>query len=1106
MYQYNDKDGLSRQKRREEIEVNQPFRVMEDDFFHLFERVLGNAAFIRYFNFKNTPDGYWKALYNHQPLVVLMEIMFFDTHKKENDFATSKLQEKRKALAHEVEQALEEWIARLKGALSTKTTLLLTHLNYQFEMIAKDIKESREINKMANFHNFKKEASSSEDLISVAFYRRQEAVRTIQNNYTLYLDDIKAGAEVDPSMAIIFAFVKNYAEVVSRYNKRWQKLPEFYLEKILHVRPRASQLWTTWLVLEPDEKAGFICIPARTGFIAGKQPDETPIIYRNEKEHYISQIHLKKVLAYYFKEILLRKDLSVCIDPEDPSRDNPQKLFIKDTECEPISTGIMLESPLLLLREGKRRVYVRFVLMESESDISIPNDLNDAFCPEISTEEGWNAISDYTLTYNKYTNCLDFRFTLPPGSPSTESCKEVHGVVTQAPAIRLLMNPEATHYPYEWMMQYRFKEIRIGVDVSGITTFEIQTVMGPVDPSQPFFPFGAMPEQGSWMIWKNEELARKKVNKVCFTCNWLQLPVSDQGFYDTYKMYSPPLDNSSFKIRKDYLSQNKWCVESTATDNLFSYEAPKGKVKKESSFFWSVGKEAELDGSFRMELTGPAIGFGHTAFRKIFSDCVVQNSYAKKKALPPEVPVTPLMNLPEISYSADEVVRMQPGEDTSIRLYYVHPLMDDCMRDIDLTSPPLLFEGVSNKRNLLFGFSGAKGETFIRFFVDVAPLSMTLNRDDAFRVTWFIQKGPWIWEKLPFEVVYSDSTDDFMQTGLIELQLLEPIEEEWLDEWGLCWICAAFTDKGGNLSPSVFGFYMNVVPVVLDTQLPGFDEKQLPESLPAGSIEASEEILPGILAIRQIVDAYGGCRTESSEDLKIRISNRIRHRNRAILKRDYEELVLSNFDEIGKAYCFVNENSQTNTCESQTWVTLVLVPAVYIKGMYPLCNNSLLWRVEDLIRKHTSPFVKVRARNPFYEEITIRCRIDLVDTDVPRGELKREIQQRVEHCIAPWMEKGESPIFNYSFSIYDMKNEIANSDYILYVSDLVILQRTSYGMEVYHLEKYEANSESKTIQVKYPGNILFPGKNHLVYLSGEVEDGSTVGIEELEIDNTFIID
>ena len=85
MFRDRDKEGLSRQERLDAIRTDRPFRVMEDDFFHLAGRVLDNTSCIRYFNAKNIPDGYWEELYKNQPLIILLEILLFDTVKRERD-------------------------------------------------------------------------------------------------------------------------------------------------------------------------------------------------------------------------------------------------------------------------------------------------------------------------------------------------------------------------------------------------------------------------------------------------------------------------------------------------------------------------------------------------------------------------------------------------------------------------------------------------------------------------------------------------------------------------------------------------------------------------------------------------------------------------------------------------------------------------------------------------------------------------------------------------------------------------------------------------------------------------------------------------------------
>lgn len=159
------------------------------------------------------------------------------------------------------------------------------------------------------------------------------------------------------------------------------------------------------------------------------------------------------------------------------------------------------------------------------------------------------------------------------------------------------------------------------------------------------------------------------------------------------------------------------------------------------------------------------------------------------------------------------------------------------------------------------------------------------------------------------------------------------------------------------------------------------------------------------------------------------------------------------------------------------------------------------------MKERTSPFVKLYVRNPFYEEVTVRCRIKLKILDIPRGEVERELVLRINHCIAPWQETNDPPSFSHSFGLYDMKNAIGNSPLIQSVTDLVVLHRTSIGMFRYHLEcVYDCDDKQVRIKAYHAGNILFPAQKHLIYMSKEEKEGSPVGIGELKIGNTFIID
>ena len=59
---------------------------------------------------------------------------------------------------------------------------------------------------------------------------------------------------------------------------------------------------------------------------------------------------------------------------------------------------------------------------------------------------------------------------------------------------------------------------------------------------------------------------------------------------------------------------------------------------------------------------------------------------------------------------------------------------------------------------------------------------------------------------------------------------------------------------------------------------------------------------------------------------------------------------MTNFGEVGKVYCRVEREAEEAGAVA---VSLVVIPLVYEKGKYPLCENSLLWRVEDFMKGHT---------------------------------------------------------------------------------------------------------------------------------------------------------
>lgn len=60
----------------------------------------------------------------------------------------------------------------------------------------------------------------------------QDVVRWLQSRKEIYLMEICTSGRMDPSLALLVAFLYNYVGIVSPFNQRWERLQDFYLKDI----------------------------------------------------------------------------------------------------------------------------------------------------------------------------------------------------------------------------------------------------------------------------------------------------------------------------------------------------------------------------------------------------------------------------------------------------------------------------------------------------------------------------------------------------------------------------------------------------------------------------------------------------------------------------------------------------------------------------------------------------------------------------------------------------------------------------------------------------------------------------------------------------------
>lgn len=883
-----------------------------------------------------------------------------------------------------------------------------------------------------------------------SWYKMFRTVSTIQEESDRYRQQAEESGDTEPSLALLLAYLKNYAGIAGAFNHRLASLPELYLKDILHAQPKAVDPDNTYVVIALKETAGGFTLEKGTAFPAGEEA-----VYRIGNSEYISPVRCTEVHAIHLQGDTLHKS-PLLPDGETQPADS---LF---PDGQPVYLGWQIESPMLVLGEGKHEVCIRFHLT---ADSVLPDSLpENAVTLQLSREEGW---TEQPCRCNVENSQLCISFTMEATETTTTSCtEEVHGTDTIYPALRIL-----TAQP-RWASHLHFNQVEIEVKASGIRNFTFSNELGEADLSQVVLPFGIQAEQGSRFFFACEETMQKPLSEVELKGRWQKLPATRQAFDALYAPYD--VKSGDFALSTACKRQGIW----------HSYEDKQPLLEFDSEGNLNEAKvlfrfdKAMLTDMFRVTLETPAIGFGTAAYRKMFTEVMIHNSRCKekeRKEIPKEISV-PLLCDMELSYTAIATIPVENEADNSSRLSRITTLSEQETfqpRFVDGAVPFLLPSPADCL--LLFAFTCAERAKSVRMYIDmVLPPSCipfgSPQPGKQVRVSWELWNGC-EWQTIPSESVKAEETNGFTQSGFVEIGLPQSL---YTDRQGRLWLRAALSgDTSACLS--LRNVWTNCIRLTAE----GGDGSPLP----AGTLQETEEPDERIESIVQPLPGFGGRTAETEEQCILHQQMRLHNRHRAVTMKDYEELVLEHFPDVDKAQCITlpKENAPSEIC--------IVVFSRTEDSRYFL---SPAWKLEEIRRtvsRYTSPFVTVKVVNPQYEKIDIDCKVVLRKDVQDEGRVLRQLVVLAQDCIAPWLRTGEIPDSGDSFSYKKLHARLANHEALLRLASLEVNGR-----------QYDTGIKAgdSFFRSKEPWGILLPEIN-IEMLSPED------GIEGAEIGGNFII-
>lgn len=798
---------------------------------------------------------------------------------------------------------------------------------------------------------------------------------------------------------------------------------------------------------------------------------------------------------------------------------------LADNKARELGCENSLETIKKELQLGKERLFRKY--------------FDRAFVLDLSVETGWLTIDRYDVIEGTTTGTgFQIIASLPADAPSVVGCqKELHGDGwgTELPLMKLRLNSEATINIYSILERFCLDTINVSVDVTGVRNVVAFNSISQLDPSKPFFPFGPLPTTSSYLAISAPEAARKKIDRFRVHLYWGDLPRTEDGFDGHYAGYPSKIRNQSFTANVSILSNGSWQPQShSQIQNARLFSAVDKKLKEHQvievesvELFKPVSLElgdGELDlglktrnGFLKLALASPDAAFGHNEYPLRLTETLESNAKArpKKRKTLPKPPYTPMLNKLSVDYSASSTLAMnasntRQAEKHAEKVFRLHPFGAEQVYPNVSGAALSFFKPFDYDGNLLLGLSARNHKGLLSVYFSLADDSERSNTEGEIRHHWSYLTSTG-WARLSPDAIVNDGTKGFLCSGIVVLDLPEDLAYEYSDMPGNCaWLKISSNEESRN-----FCSLRNVKTHAVQLTRSADDRAEFdPKAAVWEELEwKSQSTIPGLQSIRQLDGFANIGMAEKRSELITRVSERIRHRGRAVTAWDYERLILERFPFVGKVLCLPNRSKLVAGKRPGNLliiVTPLVMDAHRVIGKTPKLSAVHLQDIHDYVKAHSTAFNTIEVTNPSYEHVQVRCTATFEDY-ASSGLYIDRLNDDISRYLNPWEDAGYGLNFCQTIKREDLYSYIYNLDYIKFVTDFSMLHITRDNRGHYDLGDTVFNElvEGKSADVHplYPWSLMVPLQRHYIEVAKEIEPiaPEITGIRKLEIGSTFIV-
>lgn len=903
---------------------------------------------------------------------------------------------------------------------------------------------------------------------------------------------LQASLEFDdhtPHYGLWLAFLQLFENNQAHLNTLTGRHLDFYYKDVLQLVPRGAEADQVHLLFELNKNVDDHLLAKDARFKAGKDDEGNAVAYALDSDFVVNRATVAELRSLYRSAVDLSGAegvlpiASTVANSKDGigealSDEAPGWRPFGPVEAPPARVGFAIADRKLFLREATRTITVCVTLEGSTTSPSFSN----AFKAHLTGEEGWLDVSD-VLSVERSGSKLNFEIVLDGEAPAIVPYDaELHGdefsVAEPVLRIEFAFDAEDTTATagYTELRDLNITSIDLLVSVSGARNFSVQSDFGVIDTAKPFLPFGPTPDIGAALIVGSSELFSKTLDELSLTIDWEER-LTSTGFF----LQNAP---SSYTAEVRHLAGGVWKSLSASSPQELFEEAT---ASRHVAYQGNTGFDAARIG-IPTERTVPSFDSGMTRTIKLASLSALSTSTAQTMenepysstsragfirfellqhfghAIHTDEKTLALIGAASGTYTwpgtADGYAYGVNDEETLPLEPYTPKIAEITLSYTSKSEPPTSFfhllpfghTSAVTENGRLFPDLAYDGELYIGV-ADLAPpqrLTLLFQTIDGSAnplknentVLWQYLHGN-VWEDFAGQDI-DDKTSNLTTSGIVGIAAPEEADTEHdILPSGLHWIRLSVASDADALN-DLLSIDAQAASTTFTDQ--DNDPAFVATPLPAGTISKLAISDAAVKKIVQPYESFGGRGEESDDAFYVRVSERLRHKDRASTMWDYERLVLEAFPSVYKVKCI----NHTELCRDLDNVILadnelkpghvLVVPVPYVSAdgpidpLRPYADKKTLVAIDDYLRARTSPFVVLEVQNPKIEAVQVSFNVAFTAEIADITFYQSELADAIVRYLTPWSyEEGAEISFGgkwYKSAIIDFVEEQSYVDYV----------------------------------------------------------------------------